>query len=118
MKKIAIIIQSPPHGTSSGREALDCALALSSEHAVSLYLIGAGIFHLLNNQDPEQILSRNYIKTFSLLELYDVEQVYYATEDLMPHKFLSFNNFSFPATELTQKEIAQKWTEQDVILTF
>lgn len=118
MKKIAIVIQSPPHGTSAGREALDCALALSDEHDLSLFLVGAGVLHLLTQQDPDQILSRNYIKAFALLDLYEIEQVYYAIEDLNHYGFPTLSELSFAAQGLTQAEISPKWREHAMILTF
>lgn len=118
MKKIAIILQSPPHGTSSGREALDCALALSDLHDISFFFTGASLFHLLKQQDPSQILSRNYIKTFSMLELYDIENVYYSLNDLKEYKLPTIEAFSFSIIGLTNEQIAQKWHDQDLILTF
>ncbi|WP_392566334.1 sulfurtransferase complex subunit TusC [Utexia brackfieldae] len=82
MKKIAIIISQPPHGSASGREALDAALALSVYHQISLFFIGDGVFHLLKNQMPNDILMRNYIGSFKLLELYDIEHCYALATDL------------------------------------
>lgn len=83
MKKIAIIISQPPHGTASGREALDAALALSAYHQISVFFIGDGVFHLLKDQSPDTILMRNYIPSFKLLELYDIEHCYAVQSDLI-----------------------------------
>lgn len=118
MKKIAILIQSPPHGNSAGREALDCALALSDQHEISVYFIDAGVFHLLDQQNPESILSKNYIKTFNLLDLYDIESVYFSIDDCQKHHLPIDRPFAFAAIALSAHEIKQQLQQQAIILSF
>jgi tRNA 2-thiouridine synthesizing protein C len=82
MKKVAIIVSQAPHGNAKGREALDAALALSAYNQISLFFMGDGVFHLLKNQLPERILMRNYIATFGVLDLYDIEHCYALANDI------------------------------------
>ena len=115
MKKIAIVITSPPHGTAKGREALDAALSLSDLNKVSLFFIGDGIYHLLPNQQPDKILARDYIVTFGVLELYDIEQCYICENDMIN---LPEGNRVIPVITLDQNTFSLKLHQSDHILTF
>ena len=69
MKRVAFIFSSAPHGSASGREGLD---ALTEE--IGVFFVGDGVFQLLPEQRPAAVLARDYISTFKLLSLYDIEQ--------------------------------------------
>lgn len=74
MSKLAFVFHSAPHQTSAGREALDAVLAASAySEEISVFFIGEGVLQLLRDQQPDLILSRNYISAFKLLDLYDIE---------------------------------------------
>ncbi|MCA2016845.1 sulfurtransferase complex subunit TusC [Vibrio tritonius] len=74
MSKLAFVFHSSPHQTSAGREALDAVLAASAySEEISVFFIGEGVLQLLRDQQPDLILSRNYISAFKLLDLYDIE---------------------------------------------
>ncbi|UJF19200.1 sulfurtransferase complex subunit TusC [Vibrio sp. SS-MA-C1-2] len=80
---VGFIFTSAPHGITSGREGLDAVLATSAySENIGLLFLGDGIFQLLKQQDPEKILSRDYISLFKMLELYDVEQLYVCQQSL------------------------------------
>ncbi|WWP00492.1 MAG: sulfurtransferase complex subunit TusC [Candidatus Dasytiphilus stammeri] len=73
MNSVAIIFSHSPHGSSSGREGLDLILAnLFFPKKLGLFFIGDGVFQLNLNQETDLILSRNYITTFKLLDLYKI----------------------------------------------
>lgn len=77
MNKVAFIFRTPPHGSASGREGLDAALATSAlSEDIGIFFVDDGVYQLLSEQAPHAILGRDYAPTFGLLELYDVEQVY------------------------------------------
>lgn len=83
MKSLGFVFQSAPHGSSSGREGLDAVLATSAySDDIQVFFIGDGVFQLLADQQPEQILCRDYIATFKMLALYDIEQVYVCRQSL------------------------------------
>lgn len=117
MKKIAIIISKTPHGSASGREALDAILALSSMNDVSLFFMGDGLFHLLPNQQPDKILARDYIATFGVLELYDIEKIYVSEQDLMV-KGLSADKFIIDVLTISQQQQQHFIQQQDSVLFF
>lgn len=83
MKSVAFVFTQAPHGCSAGREGLDAALATAALcEQVSLFFIGDGVLQLTLGQAPEKILARNYIPTFAVLPLYDVERCYLCGDSL------------------------------------
>ncbi|MCV9879485.1 sulfurtransferase complex subunit TusC [Brenneria izbisi] len=77
MKHIAFVFSHGPHGNASGREGLDALLAMSAlTEEIGVFFIGDGVLQLLPAQQPEKILMRNYIATFGVLPLYDIEHCY------------------------------------------
>lgn len=117
MKKIAIIISSAPHGSAKGREALDTALALSTFNHISVFFMGDGVFHLLPNQHPEDILMRDYIATFNMLELYDIEDVYVCKTSL-DERNLSQITINIANQLIENKQLHQLLASQDAVLRF
>jgi len=84
MNSIAFIFKTAPHGSSSGREGLDALLATAAlSENIGVFFIGDGVFHLVDAQQPSVIYARDYITTFKLLELYDIETVYACQQSLM-----------------------------------
>ena len=117
MKKIAIIISSAPHGSAKGREALDTALALSTFNHISVFFMDDGVFHLLPNQHPEDILMRDYIATFNMLELYDIEDVYVCKTSL-DERNLSQITINIANQLIENKQLHQLLASQDAVLRF
>lgn len=75
MKKISFIFNTAPYGDSSGREALDVVLSISSlKTRVSVFFIGDGVFQLIKQQNPTGLIRiKNYTLSFKLLPLYDID---------------------------------------------
>ncbi|NUF49012.1 sulfurtransferase complex subunit TusC [Gilliamella sp. ESL0250] len=117
MKKVAIIISTPPHGNAKGREALDIALATSAINHISVFFVDDGVFHLLPNQQPDQILMRDYIATFNMLELYDVDDVYVCESSLKSRNLIQIPR-NIPSKIINNESLMQLLTTQDVILRF
>ncbi|WP_437215495.1 sulfurtransferase complex subunit TusC [Pectobacterium sp. LFLA-215] len=77
MKRVAFVFTHSPHGSASGREGLDALLAMSAlTEDIGVFFVGDGVFQLLPQQQPDQILMRNYIATFGVLPLYDIDSCY------------------------------------------
>ncbi|MEN0613512.1 sulfurtransferase complex subunit TusC [Klebsiella indica] len=78
MKRVAFIFSSAPHGSASGREGLDALLATSAlTEEIGVFFVGDGLFQLLPGQRPAAVLARDYISTFKLLSLYDINQCWF-----------------------------------------
>ncbi len=84
MNRVAFLFTQAPHGSSAGREGLDAVLATGAlSEDIGLFFIGDGVLQLSCEQQPEKILARNYIATFGVLALYDIEQCYVCESSLL-----------------------------------
>ncbi|MCG9557078.1 sulfurtransferase complex subunit TusC [Vibrio kanaloae] len=118
MRKLAFIFNSFPHSTAAGREGLDALLAASAySEDISVFFVGDGVTQLLKAQQPDEVLSRDYISTFKLMDLYDIEQVYVCQRSLCQFG-LSTDNLLIDVTAVEADELTQKLTQCQQILTF
>lgn len=119
MNRIAFVFSQAPHGSSSGREGLDAVLATSAlSDDIALFFISDGVLQLTSGQQPEQILARNYIATFGVLPLYDVEHCYVCAAALAERGMASDAVRVLPADVLAPEELRIKLAEYDRVLTF
>jgi len=118
LKKVAFIFHSSPHATSSGREGLDAILAASAySEELAVFFVGEGVLQLLNGQDPSQVLSRDYISAFKLLDLYDIEQRYICAQSLREWG-LESSDLIIDGDIVSPQQIAEQWNAFDQLLTF
>lgn len=83
--KLAILFTQPPFGTSTSREGLDALLAASAfcnEDELAICFLNDGVFNLVAGQQPEQILQKDHIATFKLIELYDLTECFICQESI------------------------------------
>ncbi|MGO2160604.1 MAG: sulfurtransferase complex subunit TusC [Vibrio toranzoniae] len=118
MRKLAFIFNSFPHSTAAGREGVDALLAASAySEDISVFFVGDGVTQLLKAQQPDEVLSRDYISAFKLLDLYDIEQVYVCQRSLCQFG-ISTDNLLIDVTAVEADELTQKLTQCQQILTF
>lgn len=118
MKKLGYVFNSFPHSTASGREGLDALLAASAyTEEISVFFVGNGVTQLLEQQQPSESLSRDYIAAFKLMELYDIEQVYVCEQSLQRFGLTS-EQLIIDIKALTPNAMAQQFAQCDQILTF
>lgn len=119
MKRIAFVFTSAPHGSSSGREGLDALLATSAfTDEIGVFFIGDGVFQLLAGQQPDAILTRDYIATFKVLPLYDIEQCWLCAASLRERGLGEEAAFVLPAQQLEPEALREQLDEYTVVLTF
>lgn len=119
MKRIAFVFTSAPHGSSSGREGLDALLATSAfTDEIGVFFIGDGVFQLLARQQPDAILARDYIATFKVLPLYDIEQCWLCAASLRERGLGEKVAFVLPAQQLEPEVLREQLDEYTVVLTF
>ena len=83
-KRTAIINCKAPFSQIHGKDALDISLIFGSfEQDVSLFFLGDGVWQLIDNQDTGHIQTKNYLKTFSAFEFYDIEKIYVCEKSLI-----------------------------------
>lgn len=119
MKPLAFVFTQPPHSTSAGREGLDALLAASSLcDNICVFFIGDGVFQLLADQQPQSILCRDYIATFKVMRLYDIEQIYLCTESLQERGLSDDSAWVVAAQCLSAQQIHAHLMQCDKVLTF
>ncbi|UQY44493.1 sulfurtransferase complex subunit TusC [Erwinia sp. PK3-005] len=119
MKSIAFVFTRAPHGSSSGREGLDAALATAALcEQVSLFFIGDGVLQLSDRQQPEKVLARNYIATFGVLPLYEVEACYICADSLAERGLTPESPRVLPVQVLDSAALRVRLSQADHILTF
>lgn len=119
MNRIAFIFTSSPHGSHSGREGLDALLATAAlNQQVAVFFIGDGIFQILPAQQPQHIMSRDYIASFGILPVYDVEQIYVCADSLQDRGISEATSWVLPVTLLSYQAISQRLADFDRVFTF
>lgn len=119
MKRIAFVFNSAPHGTSAGREGLDALLATSAlTEDIGVFFIGDGVFQLLAGQVPDAVLARDYISTFKILPLYDIENCWLCGESLRERGLSEPQSWVLDAEVLESQALRHKLDDYDVVLTF
>lgn len=119
MKRVAFVFKSAPHGSAAGREGLDALLATSAlTEDIGVFFVGDGIMQLVPEQQPAQILARDYIATFRVLPLYDIEQCYLCAASVRERGFSPENAWVLDAIPLEPEALCEILHQFDVVLTF
>lgn len=119
MKRVAFVFTRGPHGNAAGREGLDALLATSAlSEDLGVFFVGDGVLQLLPQQQPEKILARNYIATFGVLPLYDVENCYLCATAVQERGLQQVTDWVLDAEVLPADELRQKLASYDVVMTF
>lgn len=119
MARIAFVFTQGPHGSSAGREGLDAVLATSAlSDEVALFFISDGVLQLMEGQRPQQILARNYIATFGVLPLYDVEHCYLCAAALAERGIATDAARVLSADVLAPDALRARLNEYDRVMTF
>lgn len=119
MKRVAFVFTHPPHGDAAGREGLDALLAMSAlSEDVGVFFIGDGVFQLLPGQQPEKILMRNYIATFGVLPLYDIERRYVCAASLQQRGIAPDTPWTLGAEVLPADAIRAELARCHVVINF
>ncbi|CAH0534540.1 Protein TusC [Vibrio stylophorae] len=109
---LGFLITQPPHGRSSGREGQDAILATSAmSENLRVFFFGDGVWQLLKQQQPKAIQCRDYIATFKLFDLYEIEQCYICAESLAERGLSLDDLIEMPATVMAMDVMQQKMTQ-------
>jgi tRNA 2-thiouridine synthesizing protein C len=119
MKRIAFIFTSAPHGTTAGREGLDALMAASAfTDDIGVFFMSDGVFQLVANQQPGAILARDYIATFKVLPLYDINECWVCQASMRERGLDDATVFVLPVQILAPDALRDKLDEYDVVMTF
>lgn len=115
---VAIINSKAPFNSNAGKDALDVALLFGSfEQKVSLFFQGDGVYQLIANQDGSLLAIKDYLKTFSAFEFYDIEDVYVCQQSLIERQ-LSKTFHIDNVQVLTNKAFAVALSKHKHVLRF
>lgn len=119
MKRVAFVFTSAPHGSASGREGLDALLATSAlTEDIGVFFLGDGVFQLLAGQQPQAILARDYIATFKVLPLYDIDNLYVCADSLASRGLNGTVQLVLDVEILASAALREQLSHYDTILTF
>ncbi|MCK3658148.1 tRNA 2-thiouridine(34) synthase TusC [Pasteurellaceae bacterium Pebbles2] len=120
MIKLAFVFKTAPHGNAISREGLDALLAATAfcdEQEIAVFFLDDGVFNLIANQQPERILQKDFISTFKLLDLYDIENRFVCQQSLQENG-LSQTEFIINCEKIDRSLLVQKLKSAVQILTF
>ncbi|WP_457913608.1 sulfurtransferase complex subunit TusC [Candidatus Gillettellia adelgis] len=119
MKRVAFVFTHGPHGNTGGREGLDAVLATSAlSEDLGVFFISDGVLQLLPGQQPEKILARNYITTFGLLSIYNVNKCYLCLASLEERGLSQRIAWVLDAIALKPDELHRRLISYDTVITF
>ncbi|AFP85737.1 sulfur relay protein TusC/DsrF [secondary endosymbiont of Heteropsylla cubana] len=119
MNKLAFIFSHGPHGKAAGREGLDALLAASALiDDIGVFFISDGVLLLLPQQQPKEILSRDFIATFGLLSVYDLDKLYLCAESAMKRGLDLDTNLILNAQWLSSLDWRFRLSSYNTIITF
>ena len=118
--KLAFLFRTAPHGNAISREGLDALLAATAfcdEEEIGVFFIDDGVFNLLDGQNPELLLQKDFIRTFKLLDLYDIEQRFICADSLDQYN-LHAEQLIISAEKIDRTLLINKLSQAEKVFTF
>ena len=118
--KLAFLFRTAPHGTAISREGLDALLAATAfcdEEEIGVFFIDDGVLNLLDGQNPELLLQKDFIRTFKLLDLYDIEQRFVCADSLDQYN-LQIEQLIISAEKIDRTSLFNKLSQAEKVFTF
>ena len=118
--KLAFLFRTAPHGNAISREGLDALLAATAfcdEEEIGVFFVDDGVLNLLDGQNPELLLQKDFIRTFKLLDLYDIEQRFVCTDSLDQYN-LNTEQLIISAEKIDRTSLINKLSQAEKVFTF
>ena len=118
--KLAFLFRTAPHGNAISREGLDALLAATAfcdEEDIGVFFIDDGVLNLLDGQNPELLLQKDFIRTFKLLDLYDIEQRFVCATSLDQYH-LQTEQLIISAEKMDRTSLINKLSQAEKVFTF
>lgn len=118
--KLAFLFRTAPHGNAISREGLDALLAATAfcdEEEIGVFFIDDGVLNLLDGQNPELLLQKDFIRTFKLLDLYDIE-LRFVCDDSLDQYNLQTEQLIISAEEIDRTSLLNKLRQAEKVFTF
>ena len=118
--KLAFLFRTAPHGNAVSREGLDALLAATAfcdEEEIGVFFVDDGVLNLLDGQNPELLLQKDFIRTFKLLDLYDIEQCFVCADSLDQYN-LNTEQLIISAEKIDRTSLINKLSQAEKVFTF
>ena len=118
--KLAFLFRTAPHGNAISREGLDAVLAATAfcdEEDIGVFFIDDGVLNLLDGQNPELLLQKDFIRTFKLLDLYDIEQRFVCADSIDQYH-LQTEQLIISAEKIDRTSLINKLSQAEKVFTF
>ena len=118
--KLAFLFRTAPHGNVISREGLDALLAATAfcdEEEIGIFFVDDGVLNLLDGQNPELLLQKDFIRTFKLLDLYDIEQRFVCADSLDQYN-LQTEQLIISAEKIDRTSLINKLSQAEKVFTF
>ena len=118
--KLAFLFRTAPHGNAISREGLDALLAATAfcdEEEIGIFFVDDGVLNLLDGQNPELLLQKDFIRTFKLLDLYDIEQRFVCADSLDQYN-LQTEQLIISAEKIDRTSLFNKLSQAEKVFTF
>ena len=118
--KLAFLFRTAPYGNAISREGLDALLAATAfcdEEEIGVFFIDEGVLNLLDGQNPELLLQKDFIRTFKLLDLYDIEQRFVCADSLDQYN-LQTEQLIISAEKIDRTSLINKLSQAEKVFTF
>ncbi len=118
--KLAFLFRTAPHGNAISREGLDALLAATAfcdEEEIGVFFIDDGVLNLLDGQNPELLLQKDFIRTFKLLDLYDIEQRFVCADSLDQYN-VQTEQLIISAEKIDRTSLINKLSQAEKVFTF
>ena len=118
--KLAFLFRTAPHGNAISREGLDALLAATAfcdEEEIGVFFIDDGVLNLLDGQNTELLLQKDFIRTFKLLDLYDIEQRFVCADSLDQYN-LQTEQLIISAEKIDRTSLINKLSQAEKVFTF
>jgi len=118
--RLAFLFRTAPHGNAISREGLDALLAATAfcdEEEIGVFFIDDGVLNLLDGQNPELLLQKDFIRTFKLLDLYDIEQRFVCADSLDQYN-VQTEQLIISAEKIDRTSLINKLSQAEKVFTF
>lgn len=118
--RLAFLFRTAPHGNAISREGLDALLAATAfcdEEEIGVFFIDNGVLNLLDGQNPELLLQKDFIRTFKLLDLYDIEQRFVCDDSLDQYN-LQTEQLIISTEKIDRTSLINKLSQAEKVFTF
>ncbi|MDO4698795.1 MAG: sulfurtransferase complex subunit TusC [Pasteurellaceae bacterium] len=118
---LAILFTQPPFGSAISREGLDALLAASAfceEDRLAICFVHDGVYNLCKGGRTEQILQKDHLAAFKLIELYDLSECFICQQSVEKRQLNNaewlFDSLRF----VSNSEIFAILNQAEKVLTF